>query len=220
MSLALERANSYISDYLKAVAGSHVEDLEFKREKARESVSALWLTLCSRSHVPVQQEVDLEQVSRFISILGSNNPPSLEEVSPSKENPKRVEAASTKHHFDHGLSSLLTLREKLTHEVEIMEATQGALAEDAESLNATAQLHSKLSKDSAASRELVKAWQRKQRDDVGWVRAAAWLLTLTSLYIFSRRVAWVFAGIRVDEWVLPWKLFQKIAWFLSKTTIT
>ena len=203
--LALDRANARISEYLKATTGSCEGGLKATLHlQAEESVNALWLSLCALSHLPVSPRidpgVDREQVSHFIKVLGKSSTVTLAARSPRDFKPEVV----PKKEVDNGYVSLLALREKLTEEVEKMELTQEALADDADSLNSTALLHQKLSTDAAKSGELVKAWKRKQRAEVGWVSAAAWLLTLTSLYIFARRVAWSSAGIRVDDWLSPW----------------
>ena len=189
------------------------------RSVAREAVSSLFLSLRALTHLEknTQGSQELKQVSHYLRQLQTPLPP------PTPGLPTQSTLPSTMEHrpevaprpVDAGLQSLLTLREKLLEEVDKLESTQSALAEDADALASTAALHGKLSVDAATAGDLVKAWKRKQRDEVSWVSAASWLLVVTSLYIFSRRLAWVFF-VRLDDWIIflisPW---QWISLFLK-----
>ena len=199
---AIDSANAAVQSLLTHRVHGNAAAAAAALPPAQTSLSTLFLALRALRHLPHADSLQPseEQASRFSLLLSTNctqlqGGGSVPAPSPAPERARApVPAAAAAE--DRGLAGKRALRNQLAAQLAQLGAAAGTIARDAEVLDATGRAHAELREDAALSGKLVRAWQAKERSDIRWVQAAAYLLILTAAYLCLRRVCWLF-GLRI-----------------------
>jgi hypothetical protein len=201
MDTAIATTNTSVQRYLQVREHGDAALAASLRAAALDDCSLLFLSLRALRALPGSDAAALQaseqQACRFLHLLSSegSSPPAAGGAR-SAPLPRPAPLPAPLDAEAQALASKRSTRNLLAASLAQLGAAAGTLAREGEVLDATGRVHSALAEDAAMSARLVRAWQEKERADLRWIRAAAYLLIATAAYLCLRRLAWVL-GLRI-----------------------